>query len=149
MLARRRMFQDVFQELYTLQRDLLNLFGRSFGFAPAADLAEVPTHTEAYYQDGRLVIRAELAGVDPQAVDISVAGRILTIKGERKAPEVPLDDRLFSEIAYGRFERTVTVPEGLDTDQVKAVWHNGMLEITIPVSQALRPRKVPVEIVPA
>jgi len=92
------------------------------------------------------VIRAELPGVDPKDVDVSVAGRNLTIKGERKAPEVPRDDRLFSEIVYGRFERTVTVPEGLNDDRIKAVWHNGMLEITIPVSQ-LQPKKVPVEIV--
>jgi HSP20 family protein len=144
MLARRRMLQ----ELYALQRDLLNLFGRSLGFPAAADAGEVPINTEAYLQDGRLVIRAELAGADPQAVEISVAGRILTIKGERGAPEIPLDDRLFGEIAYGRFERNVTLPEGLDTDAIKAVWHNGMLEITIPVNQALQPRKVPVEIVP-
>jgi len=79
-------------------------------------------------------------------VDISVAGRTLTIKGERKAPEVPRDDRLFSEMVYGRFERTVTVPEDLKADGIKAVWHNGMLEITVPVSQVLQPKKVPVEI---
>lgn len=145
MLARRRMLQ----ELYALQRDLLNLFGRSFGFPVTADAGEVPINTEAYLQDGRLVIRAELAGADPQGVEISVAGRILTIKGQRKAPEIPLDDRLFGEIAYGRFERSVTIPEGLDTEAIKAVWHNGMLEVTIPVLQALQPRKVPVEIVAA
>jgi HSP20 family protein len=57
-----------------------------------------------------------------------------------------MEDRLFGEIAYGTFERTVTVPKDLNADGIKAVWHNGMLEITIPVSQALQPKKVPVEI---
>lgn len=56
-----------------------------------------------------------------------------------------MDDRLFREIAYGKFERTVTMPEGLNADEIKAVWHNGMLEVTIPLSQAVQPRKVPVE----
>lgn len=76
-------------------------------------------------------------------------GRTLTIQGERRAPEFPLDDRLFGEIAYGKFERTVTVPEGLNADEVKAVWHTGILEITIPLSQNAQPRKVPVEITKA
>ncbi len=57
-----------------------------------------------------------------------------------------MDDRLFGEIVYGRFERTVAVPEGLNAEGTKAVWHNGMLEITIQVSQALQPKTVPVEI---
>jgi HSP20 family protein len=125
--------------------DVMSLFGWPFGDA-VTEAADFLTNTEAYFKDGHLVIRAELAGVDPKDVDVSVAGRTLTIKGERKVPEVRRDDRLFGEIVYERFERTVTVPEGLNADGIKAVWHNGILEITIPVSQALQPKKVPVEI---
>ncbi|MDR7483719.1 MAG: Hsp20/alpha crystallin family protein [Armatimonadota bacterium] len=144
MLARR----TPFQELFELQRDLMDLFGRFFG-SVTRGAADFLANTEALYRNGHLVIRAELAGVDPKSVDVSVAGDTLTIKGERKAPDVPMDDRLFSEIVYGKFERNIPLPEGLDADRVKAVWHNGMLEITIPVSQAIRPRKVPVEIAKA
>lgn len=118
----------------------MNLFGQSFGGAIAV-AAGFLTNTEAYFKDGHLVIRAELAGVDPKSVDVSVAGRTLTIKGERKAPELPLDDRLFGEIVCGKFERTVTLPEGLNADEVKARWDNGILEVTIPVSRALQPKK--------
>jgi HSP20 family protein len=134
-----------FQELVELEQDLANLFGRAFG-GPAVDAAAFLANTEAYFKDGHLVIRSELAGVNPKSVEVSVAGRTLTIKCERKAPKIPQDDRLFGEIAYGRFERTVTLPEGLNADQVKARRDNGILEVTIPVSQALQPKKVPVEI---
>lgn len=143
MLARR---VTPFQELVELQRDLMDLFGRPFG-SSTTKAAGFLANTEAFLKDGHLVIRAELAGVDPESVEVSVAGRTLTIRGERKAPEIPLDDRLFGEIAYGKFEQIVTVPEGINADGIKAVWHNGILEITIPLSQALQPKKVPVEIV--
>jgi HSP20 family protein len=141
MLARRRVAIRALSEL----PDVMSLFGWPFGGA-ITEPADFLTNTEAYFKDGHLVIRAELAGVDPKNVDVSLAGRTLTIKGERKAPEIPQDDRLFGEIVYGTFERTVTVPEGLNADRIQAVWHNGTLEITIPVSQALQPKKVPVEI---
>jgi HSP20 family protein len=133
-----------FQELYALQRDLINLFDRAFGSTFTAPTGFVP-NCEAYYKDGHFVVRAELAGVDPKTVDVAVAGQTLTIKGERKAPQVPADDRLFGEISYGAFERTITLPEGLEADRVRARWQDGILEITVPVSQALMPRKVPVE----
>lgn len=148
MLARPwRGFQEwrPFQELFDLRRDLLNLFGRAFG-EPVTGTGFL-ANMEAYFKDGRLVIRAELAGVDPKSVDVSVTGRTLTIKGERRAPEIPLDDRLFGEIAYGTFERTLTIPEDVNADRIKAAWHNGMLQVEIPMSRALAPKKVPVEIV--
>jgi HSP20 family protein len=141
-----------FQEFLALRRDLLNLFGRALG-GPVAEAGLANTgflaNTEAYFKDGRLVVRAELAGVDPKSVQVSVAGRVLTIKGERKAPEVPMDDRLFGEIAYGPFERSLTIPKDADADRIKATWHNGMLEVEIPTNRALAFKAVPVEIAPA
>jgi HSP20 family protein len=133
------------QELFDFRRDLLNLFGRALG-EPVSGTTGFLANTEAYFSGGHLVIRAELAGVDPKSVEVSVAGRRLTIKGERQAPEIPLDDRLFGEIIYGPFERTLTIPEDVNTDRIKATWHNGMLEIQIPLSRALATRKVPVEL---
>lgn len=138
-----------FEELFTLQRDLMNLFDRTFGGATAPAPGRFVPAVEAYYRDGRLVVRAELAGVDPKGVDVSFAHRTLTIKGQRPAPEVPADDRIFGEILYGTFERSVTLPEGLDTEHITARWQEGILEISIPVAKALQPRKVQIETVAA
>jgi HSP20 family protein len=142
MLARR---MGPFEELFELQRDLMNLFDRVFS-GETAEAAGFRPSCEAYYKDGQLVVRAELGGVDPKSVDISLAGRTLTIKGTRPAPEVPADDRIFGEIEYGAFERSLTLPEGLQTDGIKARWHDGILEITIPVSPQVLPKKIPVEV---
>lgn len=133
-----------FQELFTLQRDLMNLFGRVFGEPGTQPMAFAPA-VDAYYKDGHLIVRAELAGVDPKTVDVSYAGRTLTIKGERTAPEVPADDRILGEIFYGKFERSITLPEGLDTEHISARWQEGILEVRIPVAKDLLPRRVPIE----
>jgi HSP20 family protein len=80
-------------------------------------------------------------------VDVKVSGNLLSIKGERKFEyRVPEDRYLFTEVAYGPFERTITLPEGLRFDQVKAKYVNGVLEITLPIHEGVLPKKVPIEI---
>ncbi len=101
---------------------------------------------DAYFADGHFVVRLDLAGVDPKAVDIRVGPNTLTVRGERKALDVPRDDVVVLGIPSGRFERTVTLPAGLDAAQARAQWRDGILEIRIPVEQKLLPKKVPVEL---
>jgi HSP20 family protein len=137
---------DPFEEVVKLQRELGNLVTRTFG-EPAFT---TPTRTfppmEAFYYKHALVLRAFIPGVTLKEVDLSVTGNLLTIKGERK-PEfvIPPEGFLFSEITYVKFERTLALPEGLKTDKIHAKYLNGVLEITIPVTDAVLPRKVPVE----
>lgn len=143
MLVRR---SPIFTELRAIQQDLADLVDRIFGTEAATFTAAFVPALDMYFQGGYCVVRADLAGVDPKAVEILVHGNTLTIRGERKAPEVPRDDVILLGIPYGRFERTVTLPEGLDVNAVKAQWLDGILEIRIPVEQKLLPKKVPVEI---
>jgi len=101
---------------------------------------------EAFYDKNVLMLRAFIPGVVPKEVDISVTGNLLTIKGERKPdPMVPPEGYLFSEITYTKFERTLTLPEGLKIDKIHAKYLNGVLEITIPVTEAVLPKKVTIE----
>jgi HSP20 family protein len=144
MLARWNPIRD----LTAMEGDLMKLVGRTFQ-ARFDRMSVFAPSVEAFYRDGHLVVRAELAGVDAKDVDVSVAGQTLTIKGRRQGPSVPADDRIFSEIQYGEFETVLTLPEGLDAERIKATSRDGILEITIPVSEAVRPKKVPVEIVRA
>jgi HSP20 family protein len=77
---------------------------------------------------------------------VSVLGNVLTIKGERKnEKEVKKDDYLRREVSYGSFERRMTLPEGTATEQVKAAFKNGVLEITLPLAKAAVARKVAIE----
>ncbi len=142
MLVRRT---GPFAEIAALQRELSNLFDRIFGSETTAEVAFVPA-MDAYFADGHFVVRLDLAGVDPKAVEILAGPNTLTVRGERKAPEVPRDDVVMIGIPYGRFERTLTLPAGLDAAQARAQWRDGILEIRVPVEQKWLPKKVPVEL---
>lgn len=142
---------DPIEEINKFQREIGTFFPRTFGMfepmpTPRMNIWYPPV--EAFYYKNALVLRTFLPGVEPKLVDISVTGNLLTIKGERKLElEIPRDDYLFSEIVYGTFERTLTLPEGLKYEKVHAKYLNGVLEITIPILEGVLPKKVAVEVV--
>jgi len=100
------------------------------------------------YVDGNsLCIRADLPGVDPQEVELLVEDNQLTLKGERKAgQEQQNGNRLAQEVQYGAFARTFTLPEGVTAEGLQARYHNGVLEVTVPLPAAKLAKKVPVQI---
>lgn len=90
-------------------------------------------------------VRVELPGIDPKDVEISVEGNVLTLKGEKKqVHEEKGQGSTRSECVYGSFQRSLTLPEGVDADQVKAEGDHGVLEIRIPKPAAIAPRRIPV-----
>jgi len=112
--------------------------GRDGGFLTVPAL-------ESFLRDDRLVIRADLPGIDPKGVDLVVEGDRLTIRGERK-DELDDKDRVYREVSYGRFERTVQLPSGVDPDSLKAVYQDGVLEITMASPKGMGPKKIPIEL---
>ena len=102
----------------------------------------------ASYVDGnRICIRVDIPGVDPKEVELTVKDNQLTLKGERKAEhEQQNGNRLSQEVQYGAFTRTFTLPEGLIAEELQARYHNGVLEVTIPLPAAKLSKKVPVQI---
>jgi len=102
---------------------------------------------EAHTRDGKLVVRCDLPGVDPSDVDVSLEGTTLTISGVRRSErEGKEDGHRFSEVRYGRFERSLTVPAGLDPEKVTARYENGVLEVTAPLPPGFASHKVPIQI---
>jgi len=88
-------------------------------------------------------ITAELPGIDKNDVDISVSGNTLTIKAEKKQEKVEEGENYYlSERAYGLFQRQITIPEGVETDKIKASFKNGVLEITLPKGEEAKPKKI-------
>jgi HSP20 family protein len=102
----------------------------------------------ASYVDGtHLCIRADLPGVDPKEVELTVKDNQLTLKGERKAEQKQQNgNRLSQEVHYGAFARTFTLPEGVAAEELQAHYHNGVLEVTIPLPAAKLTKKIPVQI---
>lgn len=136
-----------FDDMFDLFRDMEGFFPvRRFPWKPVKEAAFVPA-VECYTREGSLVLKAELPGVDPSAIEISVLGDQLILRGEKKEEKKVEDkDLFFKEISFGRFERTFTLPEGVKADNVKATMNNGILELTMPMGMALTATKVPVQI---
>jgi HSP20 family protein len=101
---------------------------------------------ESHIEKDTLIVKADLPGIDPKEVSISVVGNQLTIEGERKHEEKKEEkDYFYREVAYGKFTRSMTLPEGVDADKVKANYKNGVLEITMPAPKQLTSKKVQIE----
>jgi HSP20 family protein len=136
-----------FRDLERLSRNLEARFEQLFGEPAFQPTEEVVPRVESFVQDGNVVVRADLPGMDPKDVEVTVLGNVLMIKGERKEKkEVKKEDYIRREVSYGSFERRMTLPEGATADKIKAQFKNGVVEITIPVGKPLGAKKVPVEI---
>lgn len=139
---------DPFEDLRRMQREMDRVFDRFLG----GETMIVEGHgfwvpsIESYTKDGNLIYRCELPGIDPKDLDVSVTEREIVIKGERKeTKEAKKENYLSREIAYGTFERHFALPESARTDDVKAKFSNGILEITVPAPASAKARKVEIE----
>lgn len=102
---------------------------------------------ESFVEGEKLIIRADLPGVDPKNVDVSVTGDALTLSGSREAKHEEKDrDYLSREVFYGSFQRTLPLPEGIDREQIKASYRDGVLELVMPLPRKLAAKKVPIEV---
>ena len=137
-----------FRELSSLHRDIDELFQRAFGrhetLMPWLFRAgERFPAIDCTRKGNDVVVRAELPGIDPKQVEISITGNLLTIRGERKAEkETREEDYSMHEITRGAFERTLTLPEGVNTEKVKAGYRDGILEIKVPAKAVAKAKKI-------
>lgn len=94
-------------------------------------------------------LRVALPGVDPKEVQLNVEGNRLSITGEHKSSEEKKEKAYhLREFSYGRFERSVMLPEGVDTSKLAAEYKDGVLEITAPVTEVALPRKIEIKALP-
>ncbi len=102
---------------------------------------------ESFRQNGSFVVKMDIPGVDPKDVHLTVEEGCLTIEGERRRP-AGLDGSMVweEEVCYGPFRRTLHVPRGIKADQIKATYHDGVLEVTAPVEEKYLPKKIEVQV---
>lgn len=97
------------------------------------------------YRDGdHYLLTADLPGMDPGSVDIDVDGQLLTIRAERTLPGTENVKWITRERTSGSFLRQLSLGQGIDTERISASYDNGVLCVTIPVSERAKPRKVEV-----
>jgi len=140
---------DPFDEMRTMHRELDKLFDRFLGTEREGEEKRVGLwmpSIESYTKDGKLFIKAELPGVDPKDLDVTITDRELVVKGERKAEKDEKEkDYTYREISYGSFERRFLIPEGVKTEDLKAAFANGVREISVPVPEVPKAKKIEVK----
>jgi len=100
---------------------------------------------DAYRSGDEFIIVFDLPGVAPDAIDIDVERNVLTVKAERRPPELGEGTEVqLSERPLGVFSRQLLLGDALNTDQVQASYENGVLLLRIPVKEQAKPRKVAV-----
>ncbi len=105
-------------------------------WTPALDLFETPAD---------LVLMVDLPGVDPASIDLSLTGNVLSLRGEKPAPEVAGGHPRTKERPLGSFHRQVTLTEAVDFDRVHAEAKDGVLTVRLPKQDAARPRTIPIQ----
>jgi HSP20 family protein len=136
---------DPFRELTALQSEVNRLFSRATGdmgdrqsWTPAIDVVE---------NDDAIVLKAELAGMDPKDINIEVQDNVLTVSGERRFEEEVKEDKFYRiERRYGSFSRSLALPPTADETKVEAKYDNGLLRITVPKAEIAKPKKITVTV---
>lgn len=130
---------EQFDSLFDLTRDRLlgNGFGYSRAFVPAADVVVT---------DDEVTVFMDVPGLKPKNLEIELTGDMLSVRGERAYPYPTEGDRSRSwrrlERGYGKFQRILQVPKGLDPDSITAEMVDGVLTLHIPQPEARKPRRI-------
>jgi HSP20 family protein len=143
-------------DLFDFRRDFDQIFNR-FLSSPAAHQENsfaagfaAPVESFIDKDDKKFHCRIMLPGADPKELDIQVLGNTLMISGERTdTRETDDKDFLHREITYGSFQRSLTLPEGVDREKLSADYRDGMLEIIAPVASTALPKKIEIKALPA
>lgn len=108
------------------------------------DTGLVPS-TDIYEEDGQLVVKTELPGIDKKDLDVSLEGDRLSIKAEKKAETKEDANHRTRERYYGRYFRTVTLPYPVKEDEISATYENGILELKFPKAEEAKPKKIEIK----
>jgi HSP20 family protein len=138
---------DPFGDLLSLQDEMNHMFDRAFGqtttggrergvraWTPALDIAE---RKDAY------LVSVELPGVNPDDIDITLEGNLLTIQGQRHQPQDSSEEQFHRvERFYGSFRRTVSLPSTVQAGAIQASYENGLLQLVVPKAEEAMPKKI-------
>jgi len=139
---------DAWKDLRNLQREINALFQDDFfpasaglfdsTYSPAIDVVE---------EKDRYLVNCEVPGMSESDIDVQLADNVLTIKGTRKEKEEDEGKRWFKrETWYGSFQRTIPLPAGIESGKIEAVLENGVLMLTMPKKEEVKPKQISVKV---
>lgn len=140
---------DPFRELRSLQDEVNRLFNvgitRSGNGEDIVRGAWTPS-VDIFENQDKIVLEAELAGMNPEDVDISIENNIITLKGERKFEKNEESENYHRvERSYGSFVRSFTLPRTVVSDEAEANFENGILKVTLPKREEAKARKIEIK----
>ncbi len=138
---------DPFHEMLSLRQMMNRVFDESFNRQlGTVEGWNVPS-VDMYQTDKEVVVKAVMPGMKPEDIQISVTGDILTLRGEvKKEQEIKEANYHLQERHYGSFARSIPLPVAVVTDQAHAEFENGILTLTLPKSEADRPKTINVKV---
>jgi HSP20 family protein len=133
----------------TLQHRMNSLFNEPFFRSGSEDdelhMGSGLPAVDMFDDDDKIVIKAELPGMDKKDISVDIENRVLTLSGERNYDnEVKEDNYYRRERAYGRFKRAFNLPADVDSDQIKADFKDGVLKVEIPKPEEQKPKQITV-----
>ena len=137
---------DPWGDLISLRGAMDRLFEESFVRPPRGWLLPSERRTVAldmYETEDVVVVKASVPGLKPEEIDVTISGDTLTIKGETKEEtEEKRRSYIRQEHRYGAFSRSVTLPAGLQTDKAEASFEDGILTLTVPKAEEVKPKTI-------
>ena len=141
---------DPFRDLISIQDRMNRLFEQTLArtreeegiaastWMPAVDIYETPD---------QVVMKAELPGLTREDIEINVRDNTLSLRGQRKfEKDVKEENYLRIERAYGSFQRSFTLPVTIQQDKIKAVFRDGVLEMSLPKAEEARPKQIKIDV---
>ncbi|MBF0096046.1 MAG: Hsp20/alpha crystallin family protein [Magnetococcales bacterium] len=137
---------DPFRNVRVLQNEINRLFDRDYDDASNV-MSQWPLRVDVREEEDRLVLQADLPGVEQKDIKLHVENNQLTISGERKWDETQKRDNYHRiERMYGSFSRTFQLGHNTNPEKIQAAYKNGVLEVVLPKREEAKPRTIQIQI---
>jgi HSP20 family protein len=134
------------REMMTLREAMDRLFDDAFTRPLTINGGLTGPAIDMYQTEDDVVVKATLPGLKAEDVDITVTGEALTLRGEYKQEDEQKNARYhIREGRYGSFERSIMLPTDVKADQAKADFENGVLTITMPIAEEVKPKSITIK----
>ena len=140
-------FRELDSMRQRFQDEIARPFLRSIWDRIPEEIKEWGPTMDIYEKGDNYIVKVELPGVKQEDVDVSVTEDSLTIKGEKRSETgIKNEDYFKTEMTYGNFYRSITLPSTIDTQNIDAVYEDGVLRITLPMAKGAKRKKVSVKV---
>jgi HSP20 family protein len=132
----------------TFRENIDKLFDDFFFLTPTSLFKSDWEPTVDVEEDEKTIrVKAEVPGIDEKDLEVKIENNVLTLSGEKKEErKEEKKNYVFSERKFGSFSRSISLPEGVKTDKIKATFKKGVLNIEIPKDEKAEPKKIAIEV---